>query len=282
MPVNLAYRDFLKALDAIEGGADPWDAYQHYYARRHRALLEAYWRQCWGSDEARERELVREMRPQDYRALRESLAVSNIEVLAREALERCAPLVNLPEPQADLLVGRFSPDAFLFRVGGQWHIGVGLERFAQFSSLPLLIAHEYGHYARRMLAPEPRTVGDRVIAEGASVAFAEAAYPERRLTRHLRMTPRRVHEIRELEPRLWAALAPCLDAEDVEAFAGVLYSGRRWQGFPPRFGCCLGYWAVRHFAHARGESVVSRAVLAAGSATILDPYMARLRRAGQS
>jgi uncharacterized protein YjaZ len=272
MPVNPAYRDFFKALDAIEGGADPWEAYRRHYLRWHRDLLEAYWRQCWGTDEERVREMVWEMRPQDYRALRESLAASDIETAAEQALKRCGRVVDLPEPQADLLVGRFSPDAFLLRVGEQWHIGVGLERFAHFSALPLLIAHEYGHYARRMLAPEPRTLGDRVIAEGISVAFAEAAYPERRLTRHLRMTTRRVHEIRELEPRLWAALAPWLAAEDVDAFAGVLYGARRWRGHPPRFGCCLGYWAVRRFAQARGESVVSRAVLAAASQGILDPY----------
>jgi len=275
MPVNPAYRDFIAALDAIGRGADHWDAYDQHYLRRHRDILRAYWRQCWGADDERVREIVREMRPGDYRALREALEHADIEPLAQEALDRCAPLVDLPEPQVDLLVGRFSPDAFVLDVEGSWHIGVGLERFAHFSGLPLFIAHEYGHYARRMLAGPPQTLGDLLIGEGAAVAFAETAYPSQPLARHLRMKPRRVHEIRQQEPRLWQALKPHLQAHDIGAFAGVLYGGRGWSGFPPRAGACLGYWAVQEFAQARGQPAASRAVLAAVSASIIAAYVAK-------
>jgi len=269
MPVNPAYRDFLIALDAIEGGADPWAAYESHYLRRHQDLLRAYWRQCWGADDERMCELVREMRTGDYRALRQALERADIERLAREALDRCASLIDLPEPQTDLLVGRFSPDAFLFDVDGTWHIGVGLERFAHFSSLPLFIAHEYGHYARRLLAPPPQTLADHLVGEGAAVVFAEAAYPEQPLARHLRMKPRRIHDLRQQAPQLWQTLKPHLQANDIEAFAGLFYSGRAWSGFPPRAGACLGYWAVREFARARGAQPAGRAVLAAPASAVL-------------
>jgi hypothetical protein len=272
MPINPAYRDFIKALDAIERGVEAWAAYEQFYFAPHRQVLEAYWRQCWGADDERMREMVREIRPGDYRALRQAVDSVEIERLAEGALRRCAALVDLPEPQVDLLVGRFSPDAFLFKVEGAWHIGIGLERFAHFASLPLYTAHEYGHYARRLLAPELATLGDFLVAEGIAIAFSRAAYPELPLARHLRLTPRRIHEIRELEPELWEALRPNLNAPDADAFAGVLYGARRWKGFPPRFGICLGYWAAAHFAEAHGVSAPDPQVLAADSMAVLDSY----------
>jgi len=269
MPVNPAYRDFLKALDAMEQGAEQWPAYETHYLRPQGEVLRAYWRQCWGADDERRRDFVREIRPADYRALREALNAQDVDRLAREALDRCAALADLPEPQVDLLVGRFSPDAFLFEVGGSWHIGVGLERFAHFASLPLFIAHEYGHYARRMLAGEVVTLGDRIIAEGVAIAFGEAAYPERRLARHLRMSARRIHEIRELAPRLWAAVKPHLDARDSDEFAGIVSGARRWRDFLPRFGGVLGYWAVQAYARQLGLEPTSREVLGAPTAAVL-------------
>ena len=275
MPVNPAYRDFFKALEAIEHGVEAWTAYERLYLGQHRAVVEAYWRQCWGADDNRIREMVREIRPGDYRALRQAIESANIERLAEDALQRCARLVYLPEPWLDLLVGRFSPDAFLFEVAGAWHIGVGLERFAHFSSLPLFIAHEHGHYARRMLAPEPLTLADFLVAEGLAIAFSQAAYPELPLARHLRLTPRRIHEIRELEPVLWDALKPSLDARDVDAFAGVLHGARRWKGFPPRFGTCLGYWAAAHFAEGHGGPAVDRELLSTESTAVLRLYLGR-------
>jgi hypothetical protein len=272
MPINPAYRDFFMALGAIERGVEVWAAYERFYLTPHRQVLAAYWRQCWDADDERIRELVREIRPGDYRALREAIESADLERLAEDALQRCARLVDLPEPQVDLLVGRFSPDGFLFDVAGEWHIGVGLERFAHFSTLPLFIAHEYGHYARRMLAPEPVTLADFLVAEGIAVAFGHAAYPELPLARHLRLTPRRIHEIRELEPVLWETLRPSLDSRDMDVFAGVLHGARRWRGFPPRFGTCLGYWAVGHFAEGHGASAADRGVLSADSTAVVDEY----------
>ena len=273
MPVNPAYRDFFRALDAIERGADAWAAYQELYFHPHEDVMRAYWQQVWRIRDEAIPELIRQMRPADYGGLRQMLQAGDVGQLAREALKRCAPLVGLPEPQVNLLVGLFSPDAFLFEVAGDWHIGIGLERFASFVNLPLFVAHEYGHFARRRLAAEPRTLGDRIVAEGIAVAFAEAAYPERRLARHLRMTPRRIHEIGESEPRLWKALRPHLKTGDGEDFPGVLYGAHRWMGFPPRFGGLLGYWAVRHFAEALGQPVTSRSIIAADSEAIISLYL---------
>lgn len=269
MPVNPAYRDFLAVLDAVAGGADLWAAYERHYLSRHPDVVRAYWRQCWGADDERLRQMVAEIRPADHRALREALDAGDVDRLAREALDRCAALLDLREPQVDLLVGRFSPDAFLFDVGGSWHIGVGLERFAHFGGLPLLIAHEYGHYARRMLAGEVAALGDRIVAEGMSIAFGEAAYPERQLARHMRMSARRLHEIRELTPQLWATVKPYLDAPYADEFAGILSGARRWRDFPPRFGGTLGYWAVQAYARRRGLASPSREVLAAPAAVVL-------------
>jgi hypothetical protein len=269
MPINPAYRGFLKALDAIAQGADPWSAYQRHYLGPQREVVGAYWRQLWGFAEERLPEVARDLRPRDYRALRASLEAIEVEAPAAEAVARCAPLTDLPEPQVDLLIGRFSPDAFLFEVAGAWHIGVGLERFAEFSLLPLLVAHEYGHYARRLLAPELATLADRLVAEGIAVAFAQVAYPEQPLTRHLRMAPRRLHQIAELEPELWAALRPHLDAPYSDAFTGIVSGGRRWRDYPPRFGCHLGYMAVRAFARRHGLSPAGREVLAAPASIVL-------------
>ena len=101
-----------------------------------------------------------------------------------------APLPIEPEPDVYLFVGFFSADGKTLEIQGQPAIALGLERFKDFRDLPLLVAHEYGHCAQKVLLKdiipeEGRTLLSCLMPEGLAVLFTEALYPEIPLHRHL-------------------------------------------------------------------------------------------------
>jgi len=255
MAAHLLYQDFFRFLDALaEEVADPWAAYQERYLGPNRAVLEAWWEQVLGRPRQVWVDRVRQVRPQDYGLLAMVVEEGDLATLAREAMARCQVVLPVSlEPEIYFLVGFFSPDAFAFRVGEAWAIGIGLERLHSQHLLPVLLAHEYVHCLRRRRGVGVKTLGARMVDEGVAVEFTARVFPERPTHEHLLMRPGQPEAMRDYESRLWEALRPLLESEDEGLAARVLYGqgeGGRW---PSRAGSYLGWRLAAGFLERHPE-----------------------------
>jgi hypothetical protein len=246
MAAHLVYEDFLRFLGAVAShSGDPWELYQRLYVDRHRAVIEAWWRQCMGLPDQVWADRVRRVRPQDYGLLQEVAGETDLVEIARDAMARCQRVAPLsPEPEVYYLVGFFSPHGFAFEVEGAWAIGIGMERLGSLRLVPLLLAHEYAHCRRRALG-RPRRLGGRLVDEGFAVELSRRAFPDRSEEEHLLMSRGQVAALRDYEAQLWAAVSPLLDSEDEGLAARVLYGRAGRREWPSRAGMYLG-WRVAH------------------------------------
>jgi len=249
LTIHLLYPDFFSFLDALAGGAQPWRAYRQLYLQPNRAILSAYASQVMRIPRNAWRERVNDVKPQHYAQLRELAQRTDLRAVSRQAIERCQSAVRrwphpVPPPQVALLVGFFSPDAFLFRVSGSWCIGVGLERWKDFDALPIFIAHEYGHYLRRLAVRNRRTLQEAIASEGAAVAFSRRIYPQRPLEEHLRVSPARLRWWRDHEALLWNEAARLRRSNDPRVIQTFLGGDPR-----SKLSRCAGY--LGHSAIAR-------------------------------
>jgi hypothetical protein len=212
--INLLYPDFFSFLDALAAGAEPWRAYRQFYFEPHREILSAYLSKVMRLPGQALKERVRAVRPQHYAQLRELVTRADLVAVTRQAIRRCQRAARYaPPPQVALLVGFFSPDAFLFKVSRRWCIGVGLERWRELDALPLFLAHEYGHYLRRLAISPPTggfTLAEAIASEGVAVAFSRHIYPERSLAEHLRVPPARLRWWQQHASLLWSKALPRL------------------------------------------------------------------------
>jgi len=271
MPVEALYGGFFRFLDALDQSAEAWSAYRRHYLEPNRAVLDAAWRQCVGLDAEARRARVERVRPEHYAHLRELLAVEDPAPLAGEALNRCRRALDMQdEPTVHLLVGFFSPDGFVFRVGAQWQVGIGLERYKTWRPLPIIVAHEVAHWVRRRLRPhDATTVGDRMVSEGLSVAFSRAVYPERPLREHLHMSPASLRWLGEHERNLWRRVRRRLDAPEPGLLFGPGADVRSGREAPPRSWVYLGYRAVEDFLAEGVAAWPGEGALCADAADVL-------------
>jgi hypothetical protein len=244
MTVHAIYPDFFLFLDRLAASReDPWELYERHYLGPHRAMLTAWWEQCLGLPVESWQARVRDIRPGEYGLLRTLVEQTPPEEIVARALHACDAAVGRlrrqPPPQVHLLVGFFSPDAFVFQVTGEWAIGVGLERFADWSRLPILVAHEYAHCLRRRLFPGPATLGERLLEEGLAAHFSQLVFPDRPLHCHLLMARGEYNSLLTYEPKLLSALRRFLDSTDQKVIQRFLFG--RMKGQPARAGCFLGY-----------------------------------------
>ena len=266
MSAHFLYRDFFRFLEALAARpVDPWEAYQTWYVRPNRPVLEAWWEQCMGLPEMVWAERVRALRAEHYGMLYEVTRDADLGRLSEYVMARCESLLPVsPEPEVYYLVGFFSPEAFTFRVEGKWGIGVGLERFSSLRALPILLAHEYAHCYRRSRMPSS-TLGERMVDEGFAVEPAVRAFPERTRADHQLMRPGQVSALQEYEDQLWAAVEPYLASEDEDIVGRLLY-GRAERGrWPSRAGVYLGWRLASAFLDAdpAGFDACAERVLAA-------------------
>lgn len=251
MSVHPLYEDFLRFVDALAaGGADAWTLYERHYLGPHREVLTAWWKQCLDLPEETWRGRVDTLRPEQYELLRAIVSGDDLPALASGALARCQEVLPLEvAPEVYLLVGFFSPDGFAFQVKGEWAIGIGLERLTGSRLIPILIAHEYAHCARRRLS-SPETLCERLVEEGFAVALAARTFPGRPEADHLLMRPGQVSALQQYRRELWSALERHLDSTDEALAARVLYGQAEKREWPSRAGVYLGWELVRqHLAH---------------------------------
>jgi hypothetical protein len=228
----------------------PWLVYEDLYLAPHRAVLEAWWEQVLGLPRETWVDRVRQVRPQDYGLLQAVVAEGDLEALAEEALARSRAVLSYePEPDIHLLVGFFSPDAFVFQVQSAWAIGIGLERFRSQRLMPVLIAHEYLHVFRKRL-PEPRTLRERMVEEGFAVAFSARAFPDRPADEHLLMRSGQVAVMQQYEARAWETVRSLMNSTDRKVAERVIYGQAGPRDLPSRAGVYLGWRMVEEYLAA--------------------------------
>jgi len=275
MPTHLLAPDFFEFLDqlVLEPAVDPWEHYRRGYLDRHPDFLRAWWAQCFGRPEEEWADRVRGVRPEHYVLLRELVTQVDLEKMWDDTWAACRKVLpDSPEPEVYFMVGFFSPDAFVIKVGEDWRIGVGLERFWDFSRLSVLLAHECCHWFRRRRGlGGATTLGERLVEEGMAVGFSRRARPERPLPQHLLMPTSQFNTLQRYETELCEQIEPDLSSADPEVIQRALYGlpRRRAQrsSVSSRAGVYLGWRLVEEFA-ARSQRQWAE-VLATPAAEIL-------------
>jgi len=260
MSVHSLYLDFFQFLDQ-RSEDDPWPLYKRIYLQPHERFLTAYWRNFDHFDLDQIAARVRQIKKADYGQLRALIQRQDPAVLAAEALDKCRAIFpREPQPSIYLFVGFFSADGVTVEVGESPVIALGLERFRDFQDLPLLISHEYGHFALRSLlkdrsAQGPPTLFYRVISEGLSVFFSQMVYPEIPLHRHLFLTPERLRWCRENEETLLDIAGADLAAQKL---IPILFGpGDADAGIPPRVGYFLARQMLGHCLSHHGSVLLA-------------------------
>ncbi len=240
------YRDFLRFLRAMEEGEEAWPAYRKFYLEPHRKVVLAHWAQVHGLPLEALKERVEKVRPQHYGLLRFFDQMADLSGLAHEGLKRSSRLLPLSRlPQVYLLVGFFSPDGTVIKVDGEWAIAIGMERLRRASDVALLVAHEYGHVARKILGPEePQTLLSCIVAEGLSTVLVRKAFPDAMFPRHLFLDRRRWNALILCESEAWEEFQKHLHSEDKSLIRSFIWGGGPDGKFPPRMGIYLGYRLV--------------------------------------
>lgn len=262
MNVIPLYLDFFKFLDQLSEN-DPWTSYQRLYLTPHEKFFQAYWETFNHFDLEQIRERVRQIKEGDYSLLRSLIQSQDPVPLVEDALQRCQLILSLsPEPRVFLSVGFFSPDGVTIEVEGSPSIALGMERLKDFKDLPLLISHEYCHCVQRSLLkdffpPEGNTLFFKIVAEGLSVLFTRAAYPEIPLHRHLFLTPERLRWCRENREVLLELAGADLASEKL---VPVLFGpGDPNAGLPPRLGYFVASQMVGHCLTHHGAEEFGKA-----------------------
>jgi len=257
MPTHLLAPNFFEFLDqlVLEPAVDPWEHYRRGYLDRHPNFLRAWWAQCFGRPEEEWADRVRGVRPEHYVLLRELVTQIDLEKMWDDTWAACRQALPAEsrEPEVYFMVGFFSPDAFVIKVGEDWRIGVGLERFWDFSRLSVLLAHECCHWFRRGRGlGGATTLGERLVEEGMAVGFSRRAQPDRPLPQHLLMPTSQFNTLQRYETLLWEQIEPDLSSADTKVIQRALYGLVRRRGtgapLPSRAGVYLGWRLVEEYA----------------------------------
>lgn len=261
MDVNPLYRDFFRFLNQLPE-EDPWTLYQRLYLGPHEQFFKAYFESfnLLGPSQIAER--VRKIKKGDYGLLQSLIQSENPKDLAEEALKRCQRILPLnPLPPVYLFIGFFSADGMTVDIDSVPSIALGLERFKSFQDLPLLVSHEYCHCAQRSLLKDffprgERTLFFTVAAEGLSVFFTEAVYPEIPLHRHLFLTQERLQWCQDNRQALLELAGADLAAAKLNS---VLFgAGDPNAGLPPRVGYFIARQMLGHCLSHHGAEEFGR------------------------
>lgn len=249
MPIHSIYRDFFRFLKAYEKGEDPLEAYQYCYLKPHKKFLTSYWKHFRYFDERQIENRVRAIKPGDYSLLRDLLSHDSPERICLETLKKCLETRRFPEnkkpfqippkPHIYFFIGFFSADGFTLKLDGVFIMGFGLERYKSFKSLPIIFAHEYGHYLQKLGIGEVKAkrdykkgaLGELLLSEGLAFSFSMRVFPERELSEHLFLSHETLDWCIENEKMLMEKVEPLLD-KIIEH--NSIYFFEREKDIPPR------------------------------------------------
>lgn len=254
MPLYLLYKDFVRFLQVLGGKADPWECYQRHYLQAHQDFLFAYWHHFRWMDLEQISQRVKRVRRGDYCCLETPPGGRPPEQIAQETLKRCQQIATATtEPEVYLFVGFFSADAFVMPLKGKPVIGVGLERFNDFSSLGIILAHEYCHWLRHCkIGDRPPTLGNKLLSEGLAAVFSQLAFPNRPLHKYLFLSPERVSWCRQNLRLLLGLVQP--EVESCRLTDLFFKEGN--SEIPPRTGNYLGYRLVMEYVKRSGRQTI--------------------------
>ncbi|MFB0566890.1 MAG: DUF2268 domain-containing putative Zn-dependent protease, partial [Candidatus Aminicenantaceae bacterium] len=171
------------------------------------------------------------------------------EDIIEEAYAKCRNIVTpSQEPEVYLLIGFFSPDAFIMNFRGEPVICFGLERFRDFRLLKILFAHEYAHFLLNL--HKENISGEKsykwiLISEGISTYFSLQAFPNYKIWDHFLFSRERLNWCQRNEHFLREIY--CSGKFSSEQLSSFLSKGNQELGLPPRAGKYLGFQAVKKY-----------------------------------
>jgi len=254
MRIFSLYQDFFLFLEKITTDSSKWKIYLTLYFKPHQEFLENYFSLFPLIDASNLRQRVEKIKASDYSQQKHLISVCPPEEIINESYEKCRSIVSSKEePEAYLLVGFFSPDAFVMNFHGKPVICFGLERFRDFRLLRILFAHEYAHFLLNLSSgeiPEDKKLKWLLISEGIGTCFSSLAFPESKISDHLLMRRDRLNWCQEHEDYLRDIY--CSGRFSCEELIDFYRKGNHELDIPPRAGKYLGFQAVRKYL-AQGE-----------------------------
>lgn len=190
------YKDFLKFLDKKD---NKWGNYQKYYYSKHSDFLKKYWENFPNSFLENIKVRVEKIKKEDYSHLISLLKEYNLERNIKIFLKKCQQFLKVSPPDIYLIIGFFSDDGFVIEYNNKPVIGFGLERFKDFKNFPVIFAHEYCHYARRLFYKAEDTIFEKVFSEGLSCYFSFLVFPEFPIYSHLFLNRKEYNFLKEEE-----------------------------------------------------------------------------------
>jgi hypothetical protein len=249
MNILSLYRDFFTFLEKITPDSSKWEIYLTHYFKPHQEFLENYFSHFPLIDVSNLKERVERIKASDYSPQKHLTAACPPENIITEAYEKCRDIVSSKkEPEVYLLIGFFSPDAFVMNFKGKPVICFGLERFKDFRLVKILFAHEYAHFLLNLSKGE--VPGDKrlkwlLISEGIGTYFSSLAFPESNISDHLLMRRDRLNWCQEQEDYLRDIY--CSGRFSSEELIDFYRKGNQELDIPPRAGKYLGLQAVKKY-----------------------------------
>jgi hypothetical protein len=249
MRIFSLYQDFFTFLEKINPNSSKWDIYFTYYFKSNQEFLENYFSHFPLIDVSNLKERVERIKASDYSLQKHLISFCPPEKIINESYEKCRSIVSSKEePEVYLLIGFFSPDAFVMNFRGKPVICFGLERFRDFRLVKILFAHEYAHFllnlSRREI-PENKKLKWLLISEGIGTYFSSLAFPESKISDHLLMRRDRLNWCLENEDYLRNIY--CSGRFSSEELIDFYGKGNQELNIPPRAGKYLGFQAVKKY-----------------------------------
>ncbi len=245
------YRDFFRFLRATRIEKNLWHSFKEYYYNKYKDFLSNVWFKYQGYTLSLIKERVLSIKKGDYSDLEASLKTFDIDSSTRQIINDCRQLLYIPEIcNIYLYIGFFSPDAFVLKFNNRFVIAVGLERFHNFKSYPLLLAHEYCHFVQNVLNGEsPGDLLHRLVREGMAILFSEKVYGHYMPWEYLFMDRRSLNLLNEKLEQYIKEIAGRNFIINEDIFHGVS------ERFYPRAGYYIGYMIVKKLVNESREEL---------------------------
>ncbi len=252
------YKKFFDFLERMERGERAWPAYWRYYYFPHRHFFKAYFSLFPLLDKEALKKRVEAIKVHHYNRLRLLLERNSAEKILQAIHKRCLMFLgpkNLNQVKVYLIIGFFSPEAFLLKLKQEKVIVFGLERFRDLSSLDLFYAHEYGHWLleeKGIKIPDEKRAFWYLISEGLACWFSSLVLPERPLTDHLFLRRDRLNWCLANESALKEIFQ--VYGHDLEKIITLEEQGDSSLGLPPRTLHFLGFRAIDNYVRHLGRA----------------------------
>jgi hypothetical protein len=266
MKIHCLYRDFFVFLRMINLERNTWTAFKRYYYDKHTEFLSYLWHAYQGYSTRNIRERASVIKKEDYADIENLLKIYDIEEKTREILLHCKSLHHDHDRcNVYLVIGFFSPDAFVLCYRDKFVLCVGLERFHSFNLYDILLAHEYFHYIQnKVYGPISGPLALQLIREGICVQFSKIAFPGRKEHEYVLLS----EQVFASAEKSYTLVIKRLKSRRIRR--EQLFSASSGD-LPPRMGYYVGYRLVSEFFKETG--IIDPSVLLGREKQILMDFM---------